>query len=304
MEALQKLRQVKMSDELGFQLPQKDQLPAVPFNQLAEEVLNLIKKTHTPKSFERYLSIVKCHLAPYFKDILLAELTPRLVETYKSIRLDYVKPVTVAHELRILHAMLQKAVRWRYITENPMDFVDKIKPINRDPDILTPEQVQEFFKACADDFLPLAMTYYYAGLRKSEAFNLTWDDVQMTEKRIRIRGEVSKNKRTSYIPMNIKLREVLLEQKKKTGKSEWVFPGMYGQQRATCQKAFREARRKAGIDSSFRMHDLRHTWASHLLHAGVDPKLIQEWAGWHSIKMLDRYGHPDRKDQMEKIDRI
>jgi len=43
-------------------------------------------------------------------------------------------------------------------------------------------------------------------------------------------------------------------------------------------------------------HDMRHTWASHLLHASVDPKLIQEWAGWHSIKMLDRYGHLDRKD--------
>ena len=104
--------------------------------------------------------------------------------------------------------------------------------------------------------------------------------------------------------MNTKLRDVLLEQKKKTGHFEWVFPGMYVPQRVTCQKAFREARRKAGIDSSFRMHDLRHTWASHLLHAGVDPKLIQEWGGWHSIKMLDRYGHPDRRNQMEKIDRI
>lgn len=135
-------------------------------------------------------------------------------------------------------------------------------------------------------------------------FNLKWDDVQFEKKRLRIRGEVSKNKRTRYIPMNSKLQAILVMQKEMYGLLAWVLSGMYGQQRATCQNAFRKARKKAGIDPKFRMHDMRHTWTSHLLHAGVDPKLIQKWAGWHSIKMLDRYGHPDRRGQAEKINRL
>ncbi len=260
----------------------------------------------TPKSFTKFFYTIRANIAPYFKDILLSDLTAKMIEEYKLKRLDDVKPVTVRNELKILRSMLSKAIRWKYLPkgENPMDDVERMKVAERDPAILTPEEVQNFFSACSADFLPLAMVYYFAGLRKSEAFILTWEDIMFEENKIRIRGEVSKNKRTRYIPMNSKLRETLQEQKAKYGNTPWVFPGQYGQQRATCQNAFRKAREKAGIDLKFRLHDMRHTWASHCLHKNIDPKLIQEWAGWHSIKLLDRYGHPDRRHQAEKINRL
>ncbi|WP_407071993.1 tyrosine-type recombinase/integrase, partial [Shigella boydii] len=48
--------------------------------------------------------------------------------------------------------------------------------------------------------------------------------------------------------------------------------------------------RRAGIDD-FRFHDLRHTWASWLVQAGVPLSVLQEMGGWESIEMVRRYAH-------------
>lgn len=47
---------------------------------------------------------------------------------------------------------------------------------------------------------------------------------------------------------------------------------------------------EAGI-SDFRWHDLRHTWASWLVQAGVPLAALQEMGGWESIEMVRRYAH-------------
>lgn len=47
---------------------------------------------------------------------------------------------------------------------------------------------------------------------------------------------------------------------------------------------------KAGIED-FRFHDLRHTWASWLIHSGVSLSVLQEMGGWESVDMVRRYAH-------------
>ncbi|EFP4222977.1 site-specific integrase, partial [Shigella flexneri] len=54
--------------------------------------------------------------------------------------------------------------------------------------------------------------------------------------------------------------------------------------------AWKAALRRAGIDD-FRFHDLRHTWASWLVQAGVPLSVLQEMGGWESIEMVRRYAH-------------
>ncbi len=55
-------------------------------------------------------------------------------------------------------------------------------------------------------------------------------------------------------------------------------------------KAFNAAIKKAGIEG-FHFHDLRHTWASWLIQAGVPLSALQEMGGWESIEMVKRYAH-------------
>lgn len=53
---------------------------------------------------------------------------------------------------------------------------------------------------------------------------------------------------------------------------------------------WRLALARAGIED-FRFHDLRHTWASWLVQAGVPLFVLQEMGGWESLEMVKRYAH-------------
>jgi len=69
-----------------------------------------------------------------------------------------------------------------------------------------------------------------------------------------------------------------------------------GERYRNVRKAFEGARKRAGI-TDFRFHDLRHTFASHLVMAGIDLKTVQELLGHKSFEMTLRYAHlsPEHK---------
>ncbi len=69
-----------------------------------------------------------------------------------------------------------------------------------------------------------------------------------------------------------------------------MFTGKTGKQLADIKKGFHTALRKAGI-SDFRFHDLRHTFASQLVTAGIDLTSIKELLGHKSLTMTMRYAH-------------
>ncbi len=72
--------------------------------------------------------------------------------------------------------------------------------------------------------------------------------------------------------------------------SPWVFCKKNGERYGNVRKAFEGARKRAGI-TDFRFHDLRHTFASHLVMAGIDLKIVQELLGHKSFEMTLRYAH-------------
>jgi len=83
---------------------------------------------------------------------------------------------------------------------------------------------------------------------------------------------------------------------KKLPNSPWVFCKKNGERYGNVRKAFEGARKRAGI-VDFRFHNLRHTFASHLVMAGVDLKTVQELLGHKSFEMTLRYAHlsPEHK---------
>jgi len=76
----------------------------------------------------------------------------------------------------------------------------------------------------------------------------------------------------------------------------WVFCKKNGERYGNIRKAFEGAKKRAGI-VDFKFHDLRHTFASHLVVAGVDLKTAQELLGHKSFEMTLRYAHlsPEHK---------
>ena len=97
------------------------------------------------------------------------------------------------------------------------------------------------------------------------------------------------------LPLNDVVYRSLLAIRRIPG-SPWVFRKKNGERYRNVRKAFEGARKRARI-VDFRFHDLRHTFASHLVMAGVDLKTVQELLGHKSFEMTLRYAHlsPDHK---------
>ena len=147
-----------------------------------------------------------------------------------------------------------------------------------------------------DHLRPLAIVSINTGMRKGEIFNLTWKDVDLKNKIITVEGSTSKSGQTRHIPINKESLEVLTNWKHQTGCEGFVFPGKDGHRLDNVKKSWDGLLKLAKIEG-FRWHDLRHTFASKLVMAGVPLNTVRELLGHSDLAMTLRYAHlaPDSK---------
>ena len=137
-------------------------------------------------------------------------------------------------------------------------------------------------------------------MRKGELFSLKWSDVDLRNRLIHVRDSKSNKQRT--LPMDDTLR-TLLKSLPSRFKGDYVFPSKKtGRKLHDAKKSFATARAKAGIPD-LRFHDLRHTFASHLVMCGVDLTTVAELLGHSTTKMTERYSHlsQDHKTRAVKV---
>lgn len=163
----------------------------------------------------------------------------------------------------------------------------------------------------SDHLRPILVIALHTGMRRGEIFNLLWTDIDFQGDLAHVRE--SKNGEGRYIPVSSELRHTLQSLSSRFS-GGYVFPSylprrkrngadVVGQHPYTDLKnSFSSALKRAGI-SDFRFHDLRHTFASHLVMAGADLNTVRELLGHKSIKMTLRYAHlsPTHKKQAIKL---
>ena len=126
------------------------------------------------------------------------------------------------------------------------------------------------------------------GLRRSNVLNLTWSCVNLIAKTIVVYADESKNKKQLNLPLNEWAIEVLQTQSCKHTKL--VFVQDNGDRIVNPTRHFAKACKLAKINN-FRWHDLRHTFASWGLEAGMSLAELKELGGWSSLAMVLRYAH-------------
>jgi integrase len=137
---------------------------------------------------------------------------------------------------------------------------------------------------------PLVITALHTGFRASELRSLTWDDVDFRRRVISVRAGYAKNGEARSVPMNQLLTDILKSVKLANYQGDRVFCNREGTPYRSFRSAFERAVRKAEVkDLTF--HDLRHTFASRLVMAGVDLPTVKELLGHRDISMTMRYTH-------------
>jgi len=148
-----------------------------------------------------------------------------------------------------------------------------------------------------DHLTPIILLALNTGMRKCEIFGLQWAHINFSLKLLTVVSKNSKNKKARHIPLNQQAIETLLSWKNQTSVSNGiVFFSKNGLKLDNIKKSWGKLLQETQIND-FVFHDLRHTFASKLVMAGVDLNTVRELLGHADIKMTLRYTHlaPEHK---------
>ncbi|MDO9531202.1 MAG: tyrosine-type recombinase/integrase [Deltaproteobacteria bacterium] len=198
---------------------------------------------------------------------------------------------TVNRELSTLRHMLNKAVEWGMLKNNPFNKGSRLmlKEDNQRLRFLTEAEIGALVKECLPHLRPIVEVALHTGMRRGELLSLKWE--QIRNGFIYLEGGMVKSGKGRQIPINDEAARVFREVRRGNHlKSPHVFCDSRGRRFYDVKHSFASACRRAGLEG-FRFHDLRHTFASHLVMNGVGLKAVQELLGHASLAMTMRYAH-------------
>lgn len=246
-------------------------------------------------------------LIRFFENRTLSDLKPWDGEALKIHLSKSSAPATVNRLIGNLKHMMSMAVAWGILPINPFAGTKLLRVPKRPERILTEQEEVLLLTACSQIRAPhLQSSVTIAlntGMRKGEIHGLRWEHVDLTNRIISIyNGKTDQSDRR--IPMNDTVLN-LLSSLRQPHASGFVFPSTRkkGERFRDPKVGFMKAIRLAGIPH-LRFHDLRHTFATRLVRAGVDLVTIQYLLGHSTINMTTRYAHSLADDKMAAVRRL
>jgi site-specific recombinase XerD len=271
------------------------------FRDLCERALAQ-KKTRVSASHAMNDDLRAKKILAAIGDLELAEVTSDRIDMLMRELAADVSGSTVNRYRSQISTIFAYGVRSNLIAANPVARVPKFKEgehrirfLDKAEELALRKTIR---KECPDRMpeLDLALN---TGMRRGEQFGLRWLEVDLERGILTVRG---KNGRR-VIPVNSVARAAIDKLRKMAAGSEWVCRETKSSAQRDWRRWFETAVRTAEIHN-FRWHDLRHTFASRLVMAGVDIRTVSELLGHKSITMTMRYAHlsPDhQKDAIEKL---
>ena len=283
-------------------------------------------------SLECYRSILRTHLLPAFGHLQLNQLTRERIQVFCVEKLDAGLSLSWIGQIHaLLSAALKDAVIHRVLASNPCEYVKLPKRKKRKPYILTPDECIRLVEAARGRRLWfLILVGLTTGARVGELCALHWEDIDLNNLRIHIHRNCARVKGLGIIEKQpksrsgfrrvilsqaviagIKEQRVYIEDLRRRAGARWrnldlVFPNKYGSHldRKSVLDELRVILIRLGIDPKMRFHDLRHSAATLLFAAGVNPKVVSEALGHSSIAItLEMYGDvtPDMQQGVADI---
>ncbi|MGR3309761.1 MAG: tyrosine-type recombinase/integrase [Candidatus Brocadiales bacterium] len=229
-------------------------------------------------------------LTERYGNLPLNSFNPLIIEKYQMEALNDVKPATVNRRITCLKSMFKKACDWGWIGEDTLKRVRSVKLLEEPPGrlrYLSLEEIQTLINICPPHLKPIVITAIYSGMRRGEILSLKWEQVDLKNNFLLL--DKTKNNKRREIPINATLQKTLGALPHSI-ESEYVFVDMKGNPFKDVKRSFATACKRAGI-RDFTFHDLRHTFASHLVMAGVDITCVKELMGHKSLTTTLRYTH-------------
>ncbi len=277
---------IKAKIILGRWIPENEQeRKDYLFNDLVEKYLPFSLGRH--KSEARQYSIKK--LNRIFGKFKLDNITIEVVEKFQSALLsEGLQAGGINRQVSLLKAMMAKACDWNMISESHLKEIRKVKPLKGEKTrlrYLSVEECGRLISECPERLRPVVIFALNTGMRRGEILNLRWKDVDMKNKIILLPNISTKTMQKREIPLNETAYRLLASMVRPLNDDEKIF-----KLQVRIREDFERACKKANIHD-FRFHDLRHTFASHLVMSGVDIQTVSKLLGHTTLTMTLRYAH-------------
>ena len=282
-------------------------------------------------TYRGYEVLLRLHIIPEIGHLKLARLTADDLDALYSRLLDKLAPKTVKMAHAVIHRALSHAQKRGAVAVNVASVAEPPSAPRKEFRCLTSEEAARFLKAATGDrFSGLYVLALNTGMRQAELLGLRWADVDLSGAVLHVRQQVYRLKgewvfsepKTAASRRTISLsgacvealrshRARQLEERLGVG-AEWedndlVFSNRLGRPMAKenlLRGSFWPLLEKAGLPH-VRFHDLRHSCASMLLAANVNPKVVQEMLGHSSIAVtMDTYSHAMPSLQADAAERM
>lgn len=315
VEAMLKLG--KVEDVFTTPAPETPPPPAPTFAAAAERWLAVDGPAWKGNTAEIYRSALEKHILPAFGIRPLHDITTAEVETWwAGLRGKAFSHKHLGNIRGVLDGVFKRALASGLIDRNPVAAIQgtlgrEDREVRQVEWLTEPELARFVAKATEHErrHYPLLLTIASTGLRQGEALGLQVGDVDLERGKIYIRRGVrrfrvsspksGKAKTIDVPPSTVAvlrgwLDVVRAEAAVRGEEPRWLFPSATGhlQNDRPVRQALRRALKAAGIQRHFRLHDLRHTYASLALQRGVPLLVVSRQLGHASIAITaDIYGH-------------
>ena len=223
----------------------------------------------------------------HFGDKKLSEINRDAVMKVGAIKAAEASEATANRHLALIRALLLRAAHtWEWTEKAPK--IDLFPELKRRVRWLRKEEVERLLDALPEHQADLMKFALATGLRQRNILDLSWEQIDIGMRCAWIHSDQAKAGEAIGIPLNRLAMSVL---EKQIGKHpDRVFTYRGKPIKSVNTKSWRNALQRVGI-VNFRWHDLRHTWASWLIQAGVSLVELQELGGWETESMVRRYAH-------------
>lgn len=234
-----------------------------------------------PRTQIDYRSIIQNDILPALGRLMVAAVEFEHVERLHA-NITKRAPVRANRALAVTATMFGLAVRWKLRADNPCKGVTRNREHGRRTAALAGDPNQ-----LAANILRLLLL---TGARKGEVLSAQWDQIDLAAGVWTKPHTMTKQERKHAIPLSAPARQLLERLHKRSGGSPWVFPGRDGGAREDLKYAWARICKAAGI-TGLRVHDLRHSYASHLVSAGFSLPVIGSLLGHSTPMTTARYSH-------------
>lgn len=243
------------------------------------------------------------HLEGFFGDYRAREITSERIRGYQSLRRkEKASPATVNRETSALARMFRLAVKSGQLSAAPA-FPERLEESTPRQGFFERHEYLAVREHLTSDYADVLDFAYYSGWRRREITELTWAEIDLAARVLRLSPERSKTRTGRVLPMSAPVLAVLQRRLTKRRLDCRLVFHREGEPMVDWRKAWEAACKAAGCPGK-RLHDCRRTAARNLVRARVSERVAMQLTGHKTRSVFDRYNIVAEDDLRKGVDQL